>query len=112
MRHMPTPAEIEARIAAWHAAPDDGTPLHAALGWTEAEYERWVRDPAAVPPRALPTTLRAKIEAEIKCCPDDPAAAAKAVCLLLEDEIGGLAGNGWFDNDPEMRAVFFDADED
>ncbi len=56
-------------------------------------------------------TLRAKIEAEIKRHPNDPAAAAKAVCVLLEAEIGGLAGNGWFDNDPEMRAMFFD-DED
>ena len=45
----PTPDEIEARIAAWHAAPGDGTPLHAALGWTHEEYERWVHDPNAAP---------------------------------------------------------------
>lgn len=58
-------------------------------------------------------TLRDKIEAEIKRHPDDPAAAAKAVCVLLEEEIGGLAGNGWFDDDPEMHAHFFaDDDED
>lgn len=31
-----------------------------------------------------------------------------AVCLLLEDVIGGLPGNGRFDDDPKMRAVSFD----
>lgn len=52
----PTPDEIEARIAAWHAAPGDGTPLHAALGWTHEEYERWVHDPNAAPDRPLPAS--------------------------------------------------------
>lgn len=52
-------------------------------------------------------TLREKIEAELRHHPDDPATAAKAVCILLEYEIGGLAGNGWFDDDPEMSAPFF-----
>jgi hypothetical protein len=30
------------------------------------------------------------------------------VCFLLEDKIG-LAGNGWFDDDPEMQALFRDS---
>lgn len=53
-------------------------------------------------------TPREKIAAEIKNHPADPEAAAVAVCVLLGDVIGGLAGNGRFDDDPKMRAVSFD----
>lgn len=42
--------------------------------------------------------LRARIERAIRRHASDPAAAALAVCVVLEDEIG-LSGNGWFDDD-------------
>src|SRR5688500_16056855 len=46
-----SPEEIEARIAAWHDAPEGsriGTvPLHAYLGMTWEEYGQWVEGKAA-----------------------------------------------------------------
>ena len=36
----------------------------------------------------------------------DPAKAAIAICRLLEDEIG-LSGNGWFDDDQELKDILF-----
>lgn len=51
--------------------------------------------------------LRKEIEEAIKRCVGNPEAAAVAVCRLLEDEIG-LAGNGWFDDDPELLEKFAD----
>lgn len=52
-------------------------------------------------------TLRAKIEKFIQAANGDVAQAAINVCLLLEDTIG-LAGNGWFDDDAEILAIFVD----
>ena len=49
-------------------------------------------------------TLREKIQAAIDRHPDDSGAASISVCKVLEREIG-LAGNGWFDDDPEMQAA-------
>lgn len=45
--------------------------------------------------------LREQIELAIRKHASDPAAAAVAVCVVLENEIG-LAGNGWFDGDNEV----------
>lgn len=50
------------------------------------------------------TTLRFKIEAVITGRPGDAGAAALAICVLLENEIG-LAGNGWFDDDDAVLAA-------
>jgi len=49
-------------------------------------------------------TLRLQITEAIKTANGNPENTSIAVCLLLEDEIG-LAGNGWFDNDPEMQRL-------
>ena len=46
--------------------------------------------------------LREVIQAAIERANGDAAKAAIAVCVVLEDEIG-LAGNGWFDNDPVVE---------
>jgi hypothetical protein len=51
---MPTQDDIDDRIDLWHSLPDDGRPLHEALGWTRAEYDRWIVDAAQVPDRPLP----------------------------------------------------------
>lgn len=37
---------------------------------------------------------------------DDPSEAAKLICYHMDSEIG-LAGNGWFDDDPVLEPVFF-----
>jgi hypothetical protein len=50
------------------------------------------------------TLRKQQIEAAIASAAGDPAKAAVAVCKVLEDEIG-LDGNGWWDNDPELRAL-------
>lgn len=49
-------------------------------------------------------TLRQQIAEAIKAANGNPDQAAIAICRLLEDEIG-LDGNGWFDNDEEMREL-------
>jgi len=49
-------------------------------------------------------TLRQKITDAIKTANGKPEDAGIAICLLLEDEIG-LAGNGWFDDDPDMQCL-------
>lgn len=46
-------------------------------------------------------TLREDIKAIIELRQADPEQGAIEICKLLEDRIG-LAGNGWFDNDPVM----------
>ena len=46
--------------------------------------------------------LHAKIQAAIESNPGNAAAAALAICVLLDDEIG-LAGNGWFDDDQVVQ---------
>ncbi|MFL6463870.1 MAG: hypothetical protein ACJ73N_05610 [Bryobacteraceae bacterium] len=45
--------------------------------------------------------MRKRIQQIIESEPQ-PEQAAFKVCGLLEDEID-LAGNGWFDDDPEMK---------
>ncbi len=37
---------------------------------------------------------------------DDPNEAAKLLCCYLNDVLG-LSGNGWFDDDPVLEPVFF-----
>ena len=49
--------------------------------------------------------LRELIESAIRESAGDPAKAAVAVCIVLEDEIG-LSGNGWFDGDEVMDKAF------
>jgi hypothetical protein len=49
-------------------------------------------------------TLRDKIKTAIDSAKGDSDKAAIDVCRLLEDEIG-LDGNGWFDDDEEMREL-------
>lgn len=43
------PSDIEAYVAGWHRSRDRRS-LSAALGFTRAEYARWVADPAALQP--------------------------------------------------------------
>lgn len=43
---------IDAKIEAWHhGAGGEAQPLHDYLGWTEAEYAAWVKDPNQKPRR-------------------------------------------------------------
>lgn len=49
-------------------------------------------------------SLRVRIEAALRDAGGDHKQAAIEVCRLLEDEIG-LEGNGWFDDDDEMRQL-------
>jgi hypothetical protein len=64
-----------------------------------AEAQAIVRSiDAAKRPDGYSALLRGKIEAAIRSNAGDPSAAAVAVCVTLEREMG-LAGNGWFDGD-------------
>ncbi len=49
-------------------------------------------------------TLRKKIAQAITHANGNADQAAIAICRILEDDIG-LAGNGWFDDDPEMYTL-------
>jgi hypothetical protein len=51
--------------------------------------------------------LREKIQ-DIAANASSPEEVGHLVCFVLEDEIG-LAGNGWFDDDPEMQVLFREA---
>jgi hypothetical protein len=51
--------------------------------------------------------LREKIQ-DIAANASSPEEVGRLVCFVLENEIG-LAGNGWFDDDPEMHALFRDS---
>ena len=50
-------------------------------------------------------TLRTKIEAAIASANGDATQAGINVCLLLEDTLS-LSGNGWFDDDAPLQAIF------
>ena len=52
-------------------------------------------------------TFREKIEEIIKESGSDTSTAAINICILLDDEIG-LIGNGWFDDDDELRKLICD----
>ncbi len=43
---------------------------------------------------------------------ENPGDAAALVCLFLEDEIGGLSGNGWFDDDSLLGSDDEDDDQE
>ncbi len=45
-------------------------------------------------------TIRERVEQAIRGA-DTPEAAAMDVCIMLEGLVD-LAGNGWFDDDPEL----------
>lgn len=44
-----TDDEIDDRIDEWHNGAGAGKPLHEYLGWTRAEYAKWVENPDAIP---------------------------------------------------------------
>jgi|GEM_PF-3230423 hypothetical protein len=49
-------------------------------------------------------TLRQEIVDAVKSASGDAEQAAIAICRLLEDRLG-LEGNGWLDDDEEMREL-------
>ena len=53
-------------------------------------------------------TLREDISEAMNVAKGDNDQAAIAICRLLEDRIG-LVGNGWFDDDDEMRELLSQA---
>ena len=63
---IPASAEVDGRVDLWHAG---GCPaawsMADALGMTDAEYAVWMRDPAAVPARALPELPRHRFDARV-----------------------------------------------
>jgi hypothetical protein len=54
-------------------------------------------------------TLRQKIQQIIDegQSSDD---SSKQICIMLNDELS-LDGNGWFEDDPELEALFENSDE-
>jgi hypothetical protein len=54
-------------------------------------------------------TLRQKIQQIIDegQSSDD---SSKQICIMLNDELS-LDGNGWFEDDPELKVLFEDSDE-
>lgn len=48
-------AAVADRIDDWHEGRRPEATLRAALGMSTAEYDRWLRDPAAIPDRPLPS---------------------------------------------------------
>ena len=59
---------------------------------------------------ALKLNLRQKIKRLIdeSQSNDD---ASKLICVMINDELE-LEGNGWFEDDPELEALFENSDED
>jgi hypothetical protein len=54
--------------------------------------------------------FREDIERLIEAAAPDSTEGAKLVCQFLENELE-LAGNGWFDNDPILNALFSETDD-
>lgn len=56
-------------------------------------------------------SLRHKIQQTLQLHAGDHEAAAVAICILMDDQLG-LYGNGWFDGDELMLAKLEEADGD
>jgi hypothetical protein len=56
----------------------------------------------------MTTTLRSKIQTTLQAAQGDLHQAAIAVCRLLDHEVG-LAGDGWFRDDPELLNLLSEA---